>query len=200
LQQVSELLKENPEYYSVWNYRRLIRQHEFPEVAPSDQSSIGQIAAIIKSDLDFLFPLLRSFPKCYWIWNYRLWILNEAKRLLPSSVAHELWRKELALVGKMLSVDSRNFHGWGYRRHVIQELECFSADEDDVKQLTQAEVDYTTKMIGVNLSNFSAWHNRTKLIQKLLDMKKASDEERKQVLEEGILPSNFVIEIFLRQN
>jgi geranylgeranyl transferase type-2 subunit alpha len=188
LQQVSELLKENPEYYSVWNYRRLIRQHEFPAAAPSDKPSIDQVAAIIKSDLEFLFPLLRSFPKCYWIWNYRLWILDEAKRLLPRLIAHEFWQKELALVGKMLSVDSRNFHGWGYRRHVIQELEDFSADEDSLKQITQAEVDYTTKMIGVNLSNFSAWHNRTKLIQKLLNEKKASDEERKKVLDQGDLP------------
>lgn len=191
MQQVSELLKENPEYYSVWNYRRLIRRQGFPVAAPSDQPGINQIAAIIKSDLEFLFPLLRSFPKCYWIWNYRLWILDEAKRLLPKPIAHEFWQKELALVGKMLSVDSRNFHGWGYRRHVIQELENFSADEDSVKQMTQAEVDYTKKMIGANLSNFSAWHNRTKLIQKLLDEKKATDEERKKVLDEGDLPRLF---------
>ncbi|KAH8697690.1 hypothetical protein BGW36DRAFT_379252 [Talaromyces proteolyticus] len=182
LQEISELLKRNPEYYSVWNYRRVIRQAEFSQDTASDQS----VAAIIKSDLEFLFPLLRSFPKCYWIWNYRLWILDEAKRLLPKSVAYEFWQKELALVGKMLSMDSRNFHGWGYRRFVVAALEDFTAHDSNAETMTQSEVDYTKKMIGANLSNFSAWHNRTKVIYKLLDEQKASDQERKKVLDEEL--------------
>jgi geranylgeranyl transferase type-2 subunit alpha len=180
LEQVSELLKKNPEYYTIWNYRRLIRQHDFLEAT----SEADQIVPIIKSDLEFLFPLLRSFPKCYWIWNYRLWILNEAKRLLPQQTAREFWQRELALVGKMLHADSRNFHGWGYRAFVIEALEDL-ADREDEKSMAQAEIEYTTKMIGANLSNFSAWHYRTKLIQKHLDEKKATDQERRQVLEQG---------------
>jgi geranylgeranyl transferase type-2 subunit alpha len=184
LEQVSELLKKNPEYYTIWNYRRLIRQHEFAQATSSSgQPEADQILPIIKSDLEFLFPLLRSFPKCYWIWNYRLWILNEAKRLLPKQTSRQVWEGELALVSKMLNADSRNFHGWGYRTFVIEALEDLS-DEGE-SNMTQATIDYTTKMIKTNLSNFSAWHYRTKGIQKLLNEKKASDEERRQVLEQG---------------
>lgn len=53
--------------------------------------------------------------------------------------------------------------------------------------MTQAQIDYTTKMIKTNLSNFSAWHYRTKAIQKLLIEKNASDEERREVLEQGMI-------------
>lgn len=148
---------------------------------PDDQAA-DQIAAMIKNELQFLFPLLRKFPKCYWIWNHRRWILEEARRLLPAPVARQFWQEELALVGKMLSMDSRNFHGWGYRREVIAVLESFPPEK---KSMVQEEFDYTTKMIKTNLSNFSAWHNRTKLIQRLLNEKSASDEERKKMLDDG---------------
>lgn len=53
--------------------------------------------------------------------------------------------------------------------------------------MAKAELDYTTKMIGLNLSNFSAWHNRTKLILTILDEKAATDEERRQMLDDGKL-------------
>lgn len=161
----------------------MIRQHQFSLAMSesTDQTGADQIAAIIETDLEFLVPLLRRFPKCYWIWNYRLWLLDEAKRLLPEPVSRRFWQNELVLVGKMLNADSRNFLGWGYRRFVVQALEELTPDTS----MTQSELDYTTKMIGANLSNFSAWHNRTKLIQKLLNEKSASDEERKKTLDEG---------------
>ena len=51
--------------------------------------------------------------------------------------------------------------------------------------MSKAEYDYTTKMINLNLSNFSAWHNRTKLILRILDEKAATDQERRQMLDDG---------------
>lgn len=181
------MLKKNPEYYTMWNYRRRVLQHEFSQAVPegSTEADMGRIKTLIQTDLQFLIPLLRSFPKCYWIWNYRLWLLDEAKRLLPRTIARKVWQEELALVGKMLSLDSRNFHGWGYRRFVVETLETLSAQEDNEKNMTEAEFEYAKKMIGTNLSNFSAWHYRTKLIQRLLSEKSASDEERKQILDDG---------------
>ncbi|KAL2835171.1 hypothetical protein BDW59DRAFT_137271 [Aspergillus cavernicola] len=188
LQRLSELLKKNPEYYTAWNYRRRVLQHEFSEAVSEDsnEAAMDRITTLIKTDLQFLIPLLRSFPKCYWIWNYRLWLLNETKRLLPKPTARRLWQEELALVGKMLSLDSRNFHGWGYRRFVVETLETLSSEEESEKNLAQVEFEYAKKMIGTNLSNFSAWHYRTKLIQRLLNEKSASDEERKQMLDDEL--------------
>ncbi|GFF37302.1 hypothetical protein IFM46972_05172 [Aspergillus udagawae] len=188
LQKISELLSSNPEYYTVWNYRRRVLQHEFNLASSNDseEAVTGQIAALIKNDLQFLIPLLRKFPKCYWIWNYRMWLLDEAKRLLPRAVALKFWQEELALVGKMLSLDSRNFHGWGYRRFVVESLENLAPEDQEVRSMAQGEFEYAKKMIGTNLSNFSAWHYRTKLIQRLLSEQSASDETRKKMLDDGI--------------
>ncbi|KAJ5871783.1 uncharacterized protein N7529_004136 [Penicillium soppii] len=184
LKKISELLSKNPEYYTAWNYRRQVLRYQFSQKGDTDEA-VQLIAELISNDLQFLIPLLRGFPKCYWIWNYRLWLLGEARRLLPLSETRQMWQQELALVGKMLTLDSRNFHGWGYRRFVVETLkELGTADE--AKNMTQKEFEYAKKMIGANLSNFSAWHYRTKLIQSLLDEQCASDDDRKNMLDDEL--------------
>jgi geranylgeranyl transferase type-2 subunit alpha len=135
---------------------------------------------IIQLDLQFLFPLLLKFPKCYWIWNHRLWLLDQSTILLPKDQSLPLWQHELGLVGQMLGKDSRNFHGWGYRRMVVANLEALT----DLS-MGRKEFDYTTKMISANLSNFSAWHNRSKLIVRNLEEQQADDEERQKMLDDG---------------
>ena len=110
---------------------------------------------------------------------------------------------------KMLARDSRNFHGWGYRRTVVSELEKLNAGagDDNVKEvvegedqgkkesqtmiggkgssMVESEFDYTTRMIKTNLSNFSAWHARSVLIPRLLSERNASDEDRIAMLDSG---------------
>ena len=142
----------------------------------------GTILDLIKADLDFIFPLMIEYPKCYWIWKYRLWLLEEGNTRLEPNVAKELWTRELVLVGKMLARDNRNFHGWGYRRRVISELESSKLDG---KSMVETEFEYTTKMIKASLGNFSAWHSRSKLIPKLLNKRNATDKERRQFLDDG---------------
>ena len=197
-------MKKNPEYYTIWNHRRRIYASEFTSL--DDQVSSGtitredyasQVLDIIKLDLQFLFPLLLRFPKCYWIWNHRLWLLQSGTDHLPAPTARGLWEEELELVGKMLSRDSRNFLGWGYRRTVIASLESPQLDlatgQDggteasaiQSRSMALAELEYTTKMIGTNLSNFSAWHNRTKLILQYLREQQATDDDRRKMLDEG---------------
>jgi len=146
------------------------------------ESHDSQILDIIRLDLQFLLPLLIQFPKCYWIWNHRVWLLEQATHLLPAAKARPLWEEELRLAGKMLSRDSRNFHGWGYRRTIVDHLE---SDKLNGKSMARDELDYTTRMISTNLSNFSAWHNRTKLISRILDERSADEDERRAMLDEG---------------
>ena len=160
-------------------------RHQFSEAEDGPGEDPSQpLRQLIKDDLMFLIPLLRSFPKCYWIWNYRVWLLDEARRLLSLPEARRLWQEEFALVGKMLTLDSRNFHGWGYRRLVVETLKQLG-NSDEAKSMTKTEFEYAKKMIGANLSNFSAWHYRTKLIQRLLDEQSATDDERRKMLDDG---------------
>jgi geranylgeranyl transferase type-2 subunit alpha len=79
----------------------------------------------------------------------------------------------------MLALDGRNFHGWGYRRTVVERIEEATAALDpthstNASSLAQSEFDYTTKMISSNLSNFSAWHARSRLLPRLLSEQNAS--------------------------
>ncbi|KAH7237444.1 uncharacterized protein BKA55DRAFT_542984 [Fusarium redolens] len=135
---------------------------------------------VIRSELGFTVPLLMEFPKCYWIWNYRLWTLDRAIERLDVSIARRIWEEELGLVSKMLTKDRRNFHAWGYRRHVVAQLESPVLNG---QSLVEPEFEYTTKKIHEDLSNFSAWHNRSQLITRLLNERKADDASRKALLD-----------------
>ncbi|KAF2162381.1 hypothetical protein M409DRAFT_27389 [Zasmidium cellare ATCC 36951] len=198
LQLTGALLKQNPEYYTIWNYRRMILEDVFQKELEANRDSAQaeegdamaaakagltlaqqEIVLLIKEDLQFLLPLLKQFPKCYWIWNHRRWLLTTATKHVPSHVTLELWKGELGLVSKMLSLDSRNFHGWNYRRVTVQYLEELSD-----KSMVEPEFEYTTKMIQSNLSNFSAWHNRGQLIPRLLTERQAGADERRKLLDE----------------
>ncbi|KAL4727544.1 Rab geranylgeranyltransferase [Fusarium chlamydosporum] len=140
-------------------------------------------AEVIRGELAFTVPLLLEFPKCYWIWNYRLWTLDRAIERLDLSVARRIWEEELGLVSKMLTKDRRNFHAWGYRRHVVAQLESPLLNG---QSLVEPEFEYTTKKIRGDLSNFSAWHNRSQLITRLLTERNADDESRQAFLDQEL--------------
>lgn len=186
----SKLLAQNPEYYTIWNHRRLVLEHIFHEAvassAPPENEGLssGQQTILdhITNDLHFLVPLLMKFPKCYWIWNHRIWLLQQTIKILPTSYARRLWQEELGLVGKMLSRDSRNFHGWDYRRFIVTTLEHIANEDGGKISMVEPEFEYTTKMIKTNLSNFSAWHNRSKLIPRLLDERNADMTARQEFM------------------
>ncbi|EME89008.1 uncharacterized protein MYCFIDRAFT_62867 [Pseudocercospora fijiensis CIRAD86] len=179
LQLTSRLLNQNPEYYTIWNHRRVLLQHVFA----TELAAIAQreILLVIKEDLQYQIPLLKQWPKCYWIWNHRRWLLVTATQHVPAHATLELWKAELGLVSKMLAMDSRNFHGWGYRREVVENVERLSG-----KSMVEAEFEYTTKMIQSNLSNFSAWHHRGQLIPRLLHERNADAEARKHLLDKEL--------------
>ncbi|KAF2470611.1 protein prenylyltransferase [Lindgomyces ingoldianus] len=189
----TRLLNENPEYYTIWNHRRRILLDLLLIPSSDDRPSTTLYRRgeeLIHDDLQLTFALLRKFPKCYWIWNHRIWILQKGELSFNSASARKLWLGELQLVGKMLHLDSRNFHAWTYRRFVVAQLERMQASVTDTslesvhstQSLTESEFAYTTKMIKTNLSNFSAWHNRSKLIPMLLDERSADSAARRELL------------------
>lgn len=152
-----------------------------PSHSHQNPGNSGITLETIKNDLTFVVPLLKKWPKCYWIWDHRIWLLHQASARLEVAVARQLWQDELLLCSMMLVRDNRNFHGWGYRRLVVEQLESPMLNG---KSMVEDEFAYTTKMVHAHLSNFSAWHNRSKLIPRLLNERKAGDLERRRLLDE----------------
>ena len=173
----TKLLVKNPEYYTIWNYRRRILQH----LLLSKESNTD---AIIRDELNFLVPLLMQFPKCYWIWNYRIWFLHEAESTSSLTDALQIWNEELGLVSKTLNRDERNFHGWDYRRQIVAQIERLRRPEQD--SMVYLEFEYTTKMIRRALQNFSALHYRSKLIPRLLNEQNATSDDRRKMFEKEL--------------
>ncbi|PKK54900.1 hypothetical protein CI102_408 [Trichoderma harzianum] len=190
----TKLLRQNPEYYTIWNIRRRCLISCLLSVAADQTASDAQDGTsdtknqdsdsqVLQSEIAFTMPLLLEFPKCYWIWNFRQWLLAQAIQRLPLPVARKIWETELGLVSKMLNKDQRNYHAWGYRRLVVAQLE---SSELDGKSMAEEEFAYTTKMIRQSLSNFSAWHNRSQLIPKVLEQRGADDKARAAFLGEEL--------------
>ncbi|KAM6500668.1 rab-protein geranylgeranyltransferase [Amanita muscaria] len=171
----TRLLRTNPEFYTVWNYRRNIcLQGIFPNSSPE------AIYELICEDLVFTMNALKVHPKVYWIWNHRRWCLNHVPEGPNESDLQgwkkASWERELAVVEKILDADARNFHAWSYRRYVLASM--------PVSRTEESELAYTAKKIESNFSNFSAWHQRSKVYSSLCESRKLQfDQFKKQELE-----------------
>ncbi|WVQ73480.1 hypothetical protein IAR50_003052 [Cryptococcus sp. DSM 104548] len=152
LGKTNKLLDLNPEFYTIWNYRRNILLALFSSSTPED------IVAYLAHDLRLTTSYLLVHPKVYWIWTHRKWCLQS----VPAGPGEsQEWRKkfwdgEIKLVENMLEADARNFHAWGYRQYVLSSLPTRRPLSDELR--------YTQSKIESNFSNFSAWHYRTKTL------------------------------------
>lgn len=162
LAKTTKLLEFNPEFYTVWNYRRRIFNALFLQEELDRKKTL-------EGDLQLVLAQLKRYPKCYWIWNHRTWCLQQL-----SQTGEANWDFEFRIVSKLLESDPRNFHGWQYRRFVVENIKqsnkAKSPQQDpliiDLK-VDFEEFQYTSKKINNNISNFSAWHNRTKLLPQI---------------------------------
>ena len=102
-------MQVNPEFYTVWNYRRDIYLNAiFPNGTPE------QVNEILEKDLVMTTIALKAHPKVYCIWTHRRWCLEHTPEG-PGGEGEALhgwrmrnWKQELFVVEKMLDVDARN--------------------------------------------------------------------------------------------
>ena len=172
LELTAKMVVVNPDFYTIWGYRREILAHHFNDFLPfsgdntSDKNNSGEGQNDLKSKeitqdaLDKMYlkelvltenALSKRNPKSYYAWHHRKWVLSNGgiKDL----------EKELLLTEQFLERDERNFHCWNYRRCVLSKLNNISVTEKCNK-----EVKFTDKLIQRNFSNYSAWHERSKTL------------------------------------
>jgi geranylgeranyl transferase type-2 subunit alpha len=90
----TKILQWNPDYYTIWNYRRILilEQVSIETMEQEQKAYVGELM--------FFLQLIKINPKSYWLWNHRIWCLQTMPK--PD------WKAELGLVDKMLTMDARN--------------------------------------------------------------------------------------------
>ncbi|KAL9974647.1 hypothetical protein ACROYT_G011708 [Oculina patagonica] len=158
-----QVLAANPDFSTLWNFRReifLFLKNENPPDVLQD---------LCQKELSFLKNCLQVNPKSYSVWHHRQWIMEYMPQ--PN------WKEELHLCNKFLSYDERNFHCWDYRRISVKKADVSPDDE----------FNFSTDKIKENFSNYSSWHYRSKLLP-LIHPDQSGDTER---VEEGALMKEF---------
>jgi geranylgeranyl transferase type-2 subunit alpha len=152
----SKVLRINPDYYTLWNYRReiLIDMHgpsmglslDYDETKDKIAEDIG--GTLRNDELQLSTEAIMKNPKAYGAWWHRCWIIQRF---------HTNYQHELELCSQFLDQDQRNFHCWNYRRYVVQQgnVSC------------DTEFGYSTDKIEQNFSNYSAFHHRSVFIEQM---------------------------------
>lgn len=94
LELVNQLLLANPDFYSMWNFRKEILQ-QWKQIKEEEE-----MQKVMTNEISFTESCLRVNPKSYGSWFHRFWILQNMPQ--PN------WHKELQLCNKYLELDERN--------------------------------------------------------------------------------------------
>ena len=145
-------VQANPDFATLWNFRREVLRHMHPEpAADAEAAAIEAFAAArrpaCEAELALTQECLGLNPKSYPVWSHRQWVMEWGR----CAWQHE---RELKLTSKFLALDDRNFHCWTYRRFLVRAAGVPA----------EAELSFTTTKIESNFSNYSAWHQRSKLL------------------------------------
>ncbi|CAM9500504.1 unnamed protein product [Chrysoparadoxa australica] len=176
----------NPDYYSVWNYRR---ESILDTIKQEGRANMSHEE--LQAELTLTVKAIKRNPKSYSAWHHRQWSLKQgldqffkemeshqagsegaeqsqvkpqAKEPAPEPEPEEkeqdrdtsILQNELELCQNLLEMDGRNFHCWTYRQWIVSLMDLPASEE----------FAFTTKKINQNFSNYSAFHCRSKLLPK----------------------------------
>jgi hypothetical protein len=158
---IEQFLIKNPDYSSLWNYRKEILIHRYPQVIlPNNNADYQKVHLpdIVQKEMQLSQKAILKNPKSYGAWYHRIWILQRFEVDM---------NQEIELCNQFLTADQRNFHCWNYRRYLINN---FSSGDDTAAPTTsgkasvgsiEAEYQYTSLKLSENFSNYSAYHHRS---------------------------------------
>ncbi|CAL1532309.1 unnamed protein product [Lymnaea stagnalis] len=162
-----EVLAVNPDFYTLWNYRK----ETFLELKKI--KSKEELQKIFQSELHFLETCLKINPKSYGSWHQRCFVMD--------NMPEPDWSRELELCNQFLQYDERNFHCWDYRRFIVKRANVS----------LEAEFEFSMSKISNNFSNYSSWHYRSKLLPILFpDPTQPMGVDEKALLKEYELVQN----------
>jgi geranylgeranyl transferase type-2 subunit alpha len=190
LELTSKVLRINPDYYSLWNYRREVllalhsesiglKRERMDGLGADDKDrrialEIG--VSVREQELNLSTEAIMKNPKAYGAWWHRIWILQ---RFCVD------YARELKLCCQFLDQDQRNFHCWNYRRYVAKSGRVSSAEE----------FRYSTEKIEQNFSNYSAFHHRSvyilQLEHKSIDSKTSAISIELAIVENAVFTDPF---------
>ncbi len=165
----SKMIAKNPDFFTLWNYRREILISLYGlETNLSYSIPIEKIKnnSIRDQELFISSEGIKKNPKSYGAWYHRQWIVER----FDIDVT-----KELELCKLFLKEDQRNFHCWNYRRFIVT-----------ISNISpELEYEFSNEKIKENFSNYSAFHHRSVCIVLMIKnnnynldiIKKLVDEE-----------------------
>jgi len=154
---IGKMLRSNPDFYTLWNYRREVLQSQCAAAGLPLAEALAQRGAskvegagdlLVQAELSLTADCIKKNPKSYGAWFHRQWMITYFE-FDPKA--------ELDLCALLLNADQRNFHCWNYRRFVAT-LSGASA---------QSEFEFSTLKLNENFSNYSAFHHRSVYITQL---------------------------------
>lgn len=162
LQLQAQLLRVNPDYYTLWGHRKeLLLAQLDPSAVQAGAAELPWVQGklypqppaplepdVLATELELTSLCIQKQPKSYPAWHHRLWAVKGGGADLDA---------EIALTAEFLDADERNFHCWAYRMHVAAMAEIPA----------EAELAFTTDKIAQNFSNYSAFHYRSKLLERI---------------------------------
>ncbi|KAG5849778.1 hypothetical protein ANANG_G00075310 [Anguilla anguilla] len=131
LQLTQQLLSSNPDFATLWNYRREILLHQ--ETVRAEE----EVQKVYEEELSFLEGCLKVNPKSYGSWHHRGWVSSR----IPGPTGAESWacataawrwttETELQFTDRLIGSNFSNYSSWHYRSTLLPLLHPQAHERD----------------------------------------------------------------------
>jgi protein farnesyltransferase/geranylgeranyltransferase type-1 subunit alpha len=169
----------NLKNYQIWHHRLLLMDHHYPSIASNSEA----VAAVRKSEAEFLATMLAEDAKNYHVWSYRQYLVRKLG----------MWgESELKDMERMIEDDVRNNSAWSHRFFVVfsdpsRSTEGSHSTEHDPAvpaDIIDREVRYAEDKITLAPQNQSPWNYLNGVLVKGGRKKTAVEEFVKQFVKD----------------